>query len=112
MIRARGQAERYARSLPAADAAPPFLIVVDVGHTFELFADFTQAGKAYLHFPDPRTFRIRLEQLREDKIRERLRLIWSNPASLDPARHSADVTLTISSHLAELAKSLEADGHT
>ena len=42
---------------------PPFLLVVDVGHSFEVFADFTQAGKAYLPFPDPRTFRIRLEHL-------------------------------------------------
>ncbi len=112
MIKARGQAERYARSLPAAEPTPAFLIIVDVGHSFELFADFTQAGKAYLHFPDPRSFRIRLEQLADEKIRERLRLIWTNPAALDPARHSADVTLAVSGHLAELAKSLEATGHS
>ena len=54
MIKARGQAERYVRALPAGEPNPPFLIVVDVGHTFELFADFSQAGKAYLPFPDPR----------------------------------------------------------
>src|SRR5205085_1808631 len=51
------------------------------------------------------------EQLADEKIRERLKLIWIDPASLDPARHSADVTLAVSGHLAELAKSLEADGH-
>jgi hypothetical protein len=111
MIKARGQAERYVRSLPASEPNPPFLLVVDVGHTFEVFADFTQAGKAYLPFPDPRTFRIRLDQLAEEHVRERLKLIWTDPASLDPARHSADVTLAVSGHLAELAKSLEADGH-
>src|SRR5689334_1302582 len=111
MIKARGQAERYVRSLPVSEPNPPFLLIVDVGHTFEVFADFTQAGKAYLPFPDPRTFRIRLEQLADEKIRERLRLIWTDPAALDPARHSADVTLAVSGHLAELAKSLEADGH-
>jgi hypothetical protein len=111
MIRARGQAERYVRALPASEPCPPFLIVADVGHSLEVFADFTQAGKAYLHFPDPRTFRIRLEQLADDAIRERLRLIWTQPAALDPARQSADVTLAISAHLAELAKSLEAAGH-
>jgi len=111
MIKARGQAERYVRSLPASEPTPPFLIVVDVGHSFEIFADFTQAGKAYLHFPDPRSFRIRLDQLADGKIRERLKLIWTDPASLDPARRSADVTLAVSGHLAELAKSLEAAGH-
>jgi hypothetical protein len=111
MIKARGQAERYVRSLPASEPNPPFLLVVDVGHSFEVFADFTQAGKAYLPFPEPRTFRIRLEQLADDKIRERFKLIWTDPAALDPARHSADVTLAVSGHLAELAKSLEADGH-
>ena len=111
MIKARGQAERYVRSLPASEPNPPFLLVLDVGHTLEVFADFTQAGKAYLPFPDPRTFRVRLEQLAEHEILERLKLIWSDPVSLDPARHSADVTLAVSGHLAELAKSLEAAGH-
>lgn len=111
MIKARGQAERYIRSLPASEPNPPFLLVVDVGHTFEVFADFTQAGKSYLPFPEPRTFRIRLEQIADENIRERLKLVWTDPASLDPARDSADVTLAVSGHLAELAKSLEADGH-
>ncbi len=32
MLRARAQAERYARSLPADEPTPPFLLVVDVGH--------------------------------------------------------------------------------
>jgi len=109
MMKARGQAERYVRAIP--DDNPPFIIVVDVGHSFEIYADFSQAGKAYLPFPDPRTFRIRLADLADDKIRERLRLIWTNPAALDPAKHSADVTREVSGHLAELAKSLESAGH-
>ena len=111
MVKARGQAERYVRALPANEPNPPFLLVVDVGHSIEVFADFTQAGRAYLPFPDPRTFRIRLEHLADEKARERLRLIWTNPAALDPARQSADVTREISAHLAELAKSLEQAGH-
>ncbi len=111
MIKARGQAERYVRALPTDEPNPPFLIVVDVGHTFELFADFSQAGKAYLPFPDPRTFRIRLKDLADEKIRARLRLVWTDPAALDPAKQSADVTREISAHLAELAKSLEQAGH-
>ncbi len=31
MVKARGQAERYVRSLPASEPNPPFLLVVDVG---------------------------------------------------------------------------------
>jgi hypothetical protein len=111
MVKARGQAERYVRALPAIEPNPPFLLVVDVGHSFEVFADFTQAGKAYLPFPDPRTFRIRLEHLADEKVRGRLKLIWTQPSALDPARQSADVTREISAHLAELAKSLEEAGH-
>jgi hypothetical protein len=111
MVKARGQAERYVRALPGNEPNPPFLLVVDVGHSFEVFADFTQAGKAYLPFPDPRTFRIRLEHLADEKVRQRLRLIWTDPTTLDPARQSADVTREISAHLAELAKSLEEAGH-
>jgi hypothetical protein len=111
MVKARGQAERYVRALPANEPNPPFLLVVDVGHSFEVFADFTQAGKAYLPFPDPRTFRIRLEHLADEKVRERLKLIWTQPTALDPALQSADVTREISAHLAELAKSLEEAGH-
>lgn len=112
MYKARGQAERYLRSLPASEPNPPFLIVADIGDTFEVLADFTQAGKAYLPFPDPRTFRIRLADLAEPDIRERLRLIWMDPFALDPGRRSAAVTREVAGHLAELAKSLEQAGHT
>ncbi|MGV3774929.1 MAG: class I SAM-dependent DNA methyltransferase [Verrucomicrobiales bacterium] len=111
MFKARGQAERYIRSLPPEDPNPPFLIVVDIGDTFEIYADFTQAGKAYLPFPDPRSFRIRISHLERDEVRQRLRLIWTSPFELDPSRRSAAVTLEIAGHLAELGKSLEAAGH-
>jgi hypothetical protein len=33
MVRARGQAEQYARALPVPEGRPPFVIVADVGHT-------------------------------------------------------------------------------
>lgn len=111
MLKARGQAERYARALPADEDPPPFLIVVDVGHSFELFADFTQKGKAYLPFPDPASYRFKIDELATDEIRERLRTVWLNPASLDPAKHAAAVTREVAGHLAELAKSFEAEGH-
>lgn len=111
MIRAKGQAERYVRYLPAEEPNPPFIIVCDVGHSFEVYADFTQNGKAYLPFPDPRTFRIPLKDLAREDIRERLRLIWTQPLSLDPSKISAEVTREIAGYLAELAKSLEKAGH-
>jgi hypothetical protein len=57
MIRARGQADRYARALPTSEGWPPFLIVVDVGHSIELYSEFTRQGKTYVPFPEPQTFR-------------------------------------------------------
>jgi hypothetical protein len=111
MLEARTQAERYARNLPATEPPPPFVVVVDVGHSFELFADFTQKGKAFLPFPDARSHRITLAELRDEKIRSRLRVLWLDPASLDPAKHSAAVTREAARHLAELAKSFEQDRH-
>ena len=111
MIRARYQAETYARALPADEPPPPFLLVVDVGHSFEVYADFTQAGKSYLPFPDPRTFRFRLADLQDPAVRERLRRIWLDPLSLDPAKISAAVTREIAGYLAVLAASLEQAEH-
>ena len=35
MLRARAQAENYARALPAGEGRPPFLITVDVGNIIE-----------------------------------------------------------------------------
>jgi hypothetical protein len=49
---ARGQAERYAKALPVDHGWPPFLIIVDVGYTFEVYADFSRTGKSYSQFPD------------------------------------------------------------
>jgi len=111
MIEARSQAERYAHALPVSEEPPPFLLVVDVGHSFELFADFSQKGKAYLHFPDARTHRLRLDDLRKPEVRERLRAVWLDPHSLDPAKKAAAVTREIAGYLAELAKSLEKKKH-
>ena len=51
MLRARNQAEQYAKALPVSDGWPPFLVVVDVGYSIELFADFSGTGKAYVPFP-------------------------------------------------------------
>jgi SAM-dependent methyltransferase len=111
MFRARGQAEQYTRALPPDEGRPPFVIVVDVGHSIELYAEFSQTGGTYVPFPDAKSHRIKLDQLTDAALRERLRLVWTDPLSLDPARRSARVTREIAAKLAELAKSLEAAGH-
>ncbi len=112
LLRARTQAENYARALPAAEGRPPFVVVVDVGHVIELYAEFTRSGATYTPFPDPRSHRIRLEQLADPAIRARLKALWTDPLSLDPSRASARVTREVAAELAELARSLEAAGHT
>ncbi|MEZ5445173.1 MAG: type IIL restriction-modification enzyme MmeI [Gammaproteobacteria bacterium] len=111
MLRARGQAEQYARALPADEGRPPFLIVTDVGRSLELYSEFTRTGGTYVPFPDPRTHRISLEDLRREDIRQRLKLVWTDPLSLDPTRQSAKVTRDIATKLASLARSLEDAGH-
>jgi hypothetical protein len=111
LIKARNQADRYARNLPASEGRPPFLIVADVGHCIELYSEFTCSGGIYTPFPADRSSRILLDDLRRPEIRERLRLVWTDPLSLDPGRHTAAVTREISAKLAALAKSLEKDGH-
>ncbi len=112
MLRARAQAESYARALPADEGRPPFLLVVDVGHAIEFYSEFTRSGATYTPFPDPRSHRIRLADLRSDAVRQRLRAVWLDPLSLDPARAAARATREVAAHLAELARSLEAAGHT
>jgi hypothetical protein len=86
MKNARQQAESYVFLLDADHPAPPFIIVCDVGHCLELYADFTGTGRAYSHFPDRNGFRIYLEDLRKDEIRTLLKRIWQEPHALDPTR--------------------------
>jgi len=111
LLRARSQAEAYARALPADEGRPPFLVVVDVGRVIELYAEFSRSGATYVPFPDPRSHRIPLDALRDPAIRERLAGVWTDPLSLDPTRRSAKVTREIAARLAEVAKSLESAGH-
>jgi SAM-dependent methyltransferase len=112
MVAARGQAEQYARALPASEGRPPFLIVVDVGHSIELYSEFTRTGGNYIPYPDPRSHRVLIRDLEKEGVRETLRSVWVDPMSLDPSRRSAKITQEIAVHLAALAKSLEASGHS
>ena len=111
MLRARGQAEAYARALPSAEGRPPFVIAVDVGHTIELYSEFSRSGATYTPFPDPRSHRMALADLVRPEVRERLRMVWLDPLSLDPSRESARVTRKIAGELAQLARALEEAGH-
>ncbi|WP_206352151.1 class I SAM-dependent DNA methyltransferase [Tautonia rosea] len=111
MIRARAQAENYAKHLPPGEQWPPFVIVSDVGYSIELFADFSRSGRPYLGFPAHGEHRIVLDDLRRPEVRDRLRAVWLDPTSLDPSRRAARVTRDVAARLAELAKLLEADGH-
>ena len=111
MMNARRQAEDYVRLLPAGHEPPPFVLICDVGHCIEVYANFRRDGKAYDQFPDRKSFRIYLEDLRDEKIRDRLRAIWADPLSLDPARHAARVTRDIAARIALVSKSLEDAKH-
>ncbi|MFZ2629067.1 MAG: DNA methyltransferase [Rugosibacter sp.] len=111
LLRARAQAENYARALPATEGRPPFLVVVDVGNVIELYSEFSRSGATYTPYPDPRSHRIAIADFLRDDIRERLRLLFTDPLALDPSRQTARVTREIAAHLAEVAKSLEGAGH-
>ena len=107
LLRARSQGENYARALPASEGRPPFVLVVDVGTVIEVYAEFSQSGGTYTPYPDPRSHRLPLADLAKPEVRERLRRIWEEPESLDPARISAQVTREVAALLARLAKTLE-----
>ncbi len=104
MRSARRQAQGYTRAL---DEWPPFIVIVDVGNVIELWSDFQRQGKDYVQFPNRNEFRIRMEDLRQERVRERLRKVWTDPLSLDPARHSAEVTQEIARYLALITQSME-----
>lgn len=111
MLKARNQADSYARAVAKDDGWPPFLMVVDVGHVIELYADFSRQGQGYNQFPDGNRYRIFLDELHNADTRDLLRTIWTDPYALDPSLKSAEVTRDIAEHLAELGKSFESQGH-
>ncbi len=105
MRSAKRQAEDYARAL---DEWPPFIIVVDVGHAIEVYSDFSRQGKNYAQFPNRNDFRITMDDLQRQEVRDRLRDIWTAPLTLDPATRAAEVTQGIAALLAKMTTSLEA----
>jgi hypothetical protein len=107
MQKARAQARGYAEALPFEEGWPPFLIVADIGFCFDLFADFSGTGKNHAQFPDGNRFRVFLADLADPEIRARLRAVWLDPHSLDPAKQRIAVTRDISELLARLSLALE-----
>lgn len=105
------QAENYVRALPVEEGRPPFIIVADVGKSFSLYSEFSRSGGNYVAFPDQRSHKIALEQLRNPDTRELLRTVWLEPLGLDPTRYAGKITRVIADQLAKLAKSLEESGH-
>ncbi len=102
---ALGQALGYAATLPKP---PPFLLVCDLGHCFDVYASF-DGTTAYRPYPDARSSRLFLADL--GRHRERLRRIFVDPWSLDPSAEKVRVTREIAAHLADLARQLEAAGN-
>jgi hypothetical protein len=105
MMEAYGQALGYALSF---DRRPPFIIVCDIGHCFDLYAAFDGTGN-YRPFPNAQNNRLFLADL--GKHRGTLRALFEQPLDLDPSKHSAKITREVAGHLANLAKKLEDDGH-
>ncbi|MGS2744613.1 class I SAM-dependent DNA methyltransferase [Halomonas sp. LS-001] len=110
MQAAYNQADQYVRALPAKEGRPPFIVVTDVGRTLALYSEFSRSGGTYVPFPDPRNYRIKLDDLRQPEIQQRLKALWEAPDTLDPSQYAARVTRAVSAKLATLAKTLEADG--
>lgn len=109
------QARNYARNLPGHEPHVPFLIVCDVGRAFELYVDPAGNGRDYEFFPDKQSYRIELPDLASDAevartgrtARELLRAIWTEPRTVDPRFHAAEVTRQVAKNLASVSKYLE-----
>ena len=105
MQEAQGQALGYAKTF---DAPPPFLITCDIGYCFDLYATFDGTTN-YRPFPTAQANRIYLRDMAAHV--ETLRKVYLEPRTLDPSTIAAKVTRRVAGHLADLAGSLEDDGH-
>ncbi|WP_295530331.1 type IIL restriction-modification enzyme MmeI [Novosphingobium sp. Chol11] len=104
---ALAQAKRYAVNLPGNHPWPPFLIVCDVGRSFELYFDWSGSGRGYGHFPDQHSYRFELHRFAEAEVQALFRAVWTKPDSIDPRARSADVSRSVARRLADVSKWLE-----
>jgi hypothetical protein len=107
--RESGAAERANHQLSISGLCD--VLVVDVGHSIELFSEFTRSGGTYVPFPAPGSHRVFLEDLANPEVRDRLRSVWTDPMSLDPTRRSARVTRETAERLARLMVTPESKEH-
>jgi len=105
MERAYSQARRYAENVVQP---PPFLIVCDIAHCFDVYAGFDGTAR-YQPFPVPEKKRLPFADLATHA--ELLRTIWTDPLALDPSRHAKKVSEEVAASLAEVARDLEASGN-
>ena len=110
MKKAYRQAENYVRTLPTEEGRPPFIVVIDVGRSIQLYSEFSCTGGLYQHYPNTGNFTITLDDISKVDIQERLQTLWLKPSALDESKYAAEVTRGVSTTLAELAKSLELAG--
>ncbi len=108
---AYGQALGYAKTL---DDPPPFIVTIDIGHCFDLYAAFDGSWD-HRAFPNAKTNRIFLKTLLDEEAGPKhlatLRAVFTDPLSLDPSHIAVKVTREVAAHLAELARVLEEAGH-
>jgi len=105
------QALRYVRALPASEPRPPFILVVDVGHCFDVYSNFAGVGDNYVPFPDSGHYRFFLPALAKPELRAQLHQLFTDPQQLDPSRRAARVTRQLAGYLAGLSTQLEKAGH-
>jgi len=81
-------AARPGRAVCASPATsegnPPFVVVVDVGHSIELYSDFSRSGKTYVPFPDATKQPDHPGDLARGDVRKLLHALWTEPMALDP----------------------------
>ena len=112
LLKARKQAEGYVRALdPGREPSVPFLIVLDVGGSFDLFVDFTGVNRFWVPFPDAQRNRISITALADSSTRALLARIWNDPYGLDPSRQAQVVTCDAAERLAVIARQMESSGH-
>lgn len=105
MRRAKLEAEDYANALAER---PPFLIITDVGRSFELWAKFGVSGGAYTPFLVGGKQTIYLEDLMDPEVRSVLARVWTDPQSLNPERYLGRVTGEIVKTLSGLVRAMAA----
>ena len=89
MIAARRQAEEYARAIARDHAWPPFVLICDVGHCIEVYADFYRPGQKLRAISRPaRLSHLHAGAARRENPRAPAAHLAKAPTHLDPARQS------------------------